>query len=303
MRGIFERYTEEARTAIFLARNEAGVLGSSVIEPEHLLLGLLKEDETLLYLLPEPVLRNEMLQLLQRCDRKAAESFDIPLSVLSKRALAYGAEEAERLDHKMIGPAHLTLGLLRLEGCPATDLLRQHGLESGSYRALLRKATAPPQSVLAETIQVAPWLRDTVAAIEKIVGQTRKHLKRYADVYGEQRISWKPWTRKQALGHLVDSAAAHHIWFACALTQTKLVVSAYPQDDWVSAQKYGNYVWQEIVDLWVSLNLLLIHVLAQIPDAKREMDCRIGLEDPIPLAELIDRYVKHCEETAASILA
>jgi len=42
-RRMFERYTEEARTAIFLARNEAGVLGSSVIEPEHLLLGLLKE--------------------------------------------------------------------------------------------------------------------------------------------------------------------------------------------------------------------------------------------------------------------
>jgi hypothetical protein len=105
------------------------------------------------------------------------------------------------------------------------------------------------------------------------------------------------------LGHLVDSAAAHHIWFASALTQTKLVVSGYPQDDWVSAQKYGNYVWQEIVDLWASLNLLLIHVLTQIPEAKREMACRIGLEDPIPLAELIDRYVKHCEGVAASILA
>jgi hypothetical protein len=300
---MFTRYTEKARGAILLAKHEANVLGSSLIEPEHLLLSLLTVDETLLHLLPEPVVRNEMLQLLQRCDRRETESVDIPLSNPAKRALAYSAEEAERLGHKLIGPAHLTLGLLRLEGCPATDLLRQHGIESSGYRARVGKAQVLPQTVPPETIQVASWLRDTVAALEKIVGQTRKHLKRYADVYGEQRISWKPWTRKQALGHLVDSAAAHHIWFASALTQTKLVVSGYPQDGWVSAQKYGNYVWQEIVDLWVSLNLLLIHVLAQIPDAKREMDCRIGLEDPIPLAELIDRYVKHCEGVAASILA
>jgi hypothetical protein len=298
MRNIFERYTERARSAIFLARNEAGVLGSSSIEPEHLLLGLLKEDETLLHLLPEPVLRSEMLQLLQRCDRRTAESFEIPLSGLSKRALAYGAEEAERLGHKQIGPAHLTLGLLRLEGCPATDLLRQHGIESGTYRAKVG-----PQPVLAEPIQAPPWLRDKVAALEKIVGQTRKHLKRYADVYGEQRISWKPWSCKQALGHLVDSAVAHHIWFACALTQTKLVVNGYPRDESVSAQKYGNYVLQEIVDLWVSLNLLLIHVLAQIPEAKREMECRIGSDEPIPLSALVDRYVKHCEVIAASIVA
>jgi hypothetical protein len=59
---------------------------------------------------------------------------------------------------------------------------------------------------------------------------------------------------------------------------------------------------QEIVDLWVSLNLLLIQALAQIPDAKREMECHIGVEGPIPLVELIDRYVKHCEEIAASML-
>ena len=140
----------------------------------------------------------------------------------------------------------------------------------------MRKAPAPPQPVFAETIQIEAWLRDTVAAFETRVVQTRKHLKRYADVFGEQRVSWKLWTRKQVLGHLVDSAVAHHVWFACALTETILVASGYPQDDWVLAQKYGNYAWQELVDLWVSLNRSLVHMLAQIPEEKREMECRIG---------------------------
>ena len=45
---MLERYTEKARGAIFLARYEASNRGSSVIEVEHLLLSLLKEDKILL---------------------------------------------------------------------------------------------------------------------------------------------------------------------------------------------------------------------------------------------------------------
>jgi hypothetical protein len=49
--------------------------------------------------------------------------------------------------------------------------------------------------------------------------------------------------------------------------------------------------------------MLLIHALAQIPEAKREMQCRIGSDGPIPLSTLIERYVKHCEVIAASIVS
>ena len=112
-----------------------------------------------------------------------------------------------------------------------------------------------------------------------------------------------PWKRKEALGHLVDWAAIHQVWFACALTEPKLVAAGYPQDDWVSAQQYGDYRWQEIVDLWVSLNRLLIHVLAQIPEDKLNLSCRIGFEEPIPLSKLIERYVEYCEDMVGQMLA
>ncbi len=45
MRVMFERYTEKARRTIFFARYEASQFGSQHIEPEHLLLGLLREDK------------------------------------------------------------------------------------------------------------------------------------------------------------------------------------------------------------------------------------------------------------------
>ena len=44
---MFERYTEKARRTIFFARYEASQFGSPVIDTEHLLLGLLREDKSL----------------------------------------------------------------------------------------------------------------------------------------------------------------------------------------------------------------------------------------------------------------
>ena len=295
---MFERYTEKARRVISHARHEALAASSGLIEAEHLLLGLLNEDEILLRILPREAPEAIRIRIgrVRRFDQPISASTDMPLSDTSKRVLEYSAEEAERLGHQLIDCGHLTLGLLRIDDCAGVSFLRKCGINTDSYRSIVGRERE-------ETIQIAPWLGDAVASLEKLVERTRRHLKRYADVYGEQPLLKKPWTRKQALGHLVDWAAAHHVWLARALTEPKLAASGYPPDSWVSAQKYENYVWQEIVDLWAALNLLLIHVLARIPESKREMECRIGSEQPIPLSKLIKRYVEHCEGVVASILA
>jgi hypothetical protein len=71
----------------------------------------------------------------------------------------------------------------------------------------------------------------------------------------------------------------------------------------VPAQQYDNFSWQDTVDLWVSLNRLLVHVLMRIPEDKLKMPCRIGIAEPIPLSELIARYVTHCQDLVGQILA
>ena len=57
------------------------------------------------------------------------------------------------------------------------------------------------------------------------------------------------------------------------------------------------------MDLWVSFNRLLIHVLARIPEDKLAVECRIGIADPISLAQLVEAYVAHCEDLVGQILA
>src|ERR1700757_3203903 len=135
---MFERYTEKARRVIFFARYEASQFGSPYIETEHLLLGLLREDKALAnrFLRSHAAVDSIRKQIEGHTTvrEKVSTSIDLPLSHECKRALAYGAEESERLNHKHIGTGHLLLGLLREEKCFAAQLLREQGVTLESIR-------------------------------------------------------------------------------------------------------------------------------------------------------------------------
>lgn len=133
---MFERYTEKARRVIFFARYEASHYGSPFIETEHLLLAILREYPELTQLLSAGASEAIRKQIDARTPVRqgVSTSVDLPLSNESKRVLAYGAEEAERLAHRHIGAEHLLLGLLREKGCFAAEILRDHGLDVSRLR-------------------------------------------------------------------------------------------------------------------------------------------------------------------------
>jgi hypothetical protein len=307
---MFDRFTEHARRAIFFARYEAGSFGSKFIETEHLLLGLIREDKVLPLKLPGGAserIRKRIAESLSDPVRRISTSVDLPLSSDSKRVLSQGAEQADKLSHKSIDCGHLVLGLLRIENCAGATLLRDFGIDYENYVGVVSD-TLSPAPVAQRTLEqpeppAAPTLLDAIDALQRLVDQTPPHLQAYSDSYGDQRLKRKPWTRKEAFGHLVDWAVAHQQWFARALTEPRLVAESYPLDEWVLAQQYRHYALQDFVDLWVSLNRLLVHVLAQIPEDKLNLTCRIGVHNPIPLSKLIERYVEHCQDVVAQILA
>ncbi len=141
---MFERYTEKARRVIFFARYEAAQFGAELIETEHLLLGLLREDKALSHRFLQgnkiETLRPEIEQHTA-IREKGSTSIDLPLSDECKRVLAYSAEEAERLHHKHVGTEHLLLGLLREEKCFGARLLNDRGVTLENVReALVQKA-------------------------------------------------------------------------------------------------------------------------------------------------------------------
>jgi hypothetical protein len=325
---MFERYTEHARRVIFFARYEASNLGSDYMEPEHLLLGLLREDQVLKSRLPSGGIDQIRKRIEESNPRreKISTSVDLPLSTDAKRVLAFGAEESEELNHTVIDCGHLVLGLLRMKKSVAATALQQFGIDVASYRNTVLESPLPRDRKSEEERRfrpdrirpidrprnwdepvgkksAAPSLQDPIDRLAELVDATVDSLAAYSDAYGEKRLKRKPWSRKEAFGHLIDWATAHHQWFASALTQPIVVVSGYPPDEWVSAQQYAKSQWEGIVDLWFLVNRLLIHVLAQIPEEKLKTPFHIGIEQPIPLAEVVDRYIAHCEDVVGQILA
>ena len=169
---MFERYTERARRVIFFARYEASQFGSTTIETEHMLLGLLREDRNLVNrfiggVVPTEIIREE-IQARIPMREKVATSVDLPLTHECKRILAYAAEEAERLQHRHIGTEHLFLGILREGNCGAAQILNGHGLQLEAIREELARSVAEPEPG-GGMFQGA--LRGTLGAFRSILGR------------------------------------------------------------------------------------------------------------------------------------
>ena len=166
---MFERYTEKARRTIFFARYEASQFGSPYIETEHILLGLLREDNALAnrFLRSHAVSIREQIEGHTAPGEKVPTSVDLPLSHECKRVLAYGAEEAERLNHKHIGTEHLLLGLLHEERCFAARLLHEQGITLNSVREQVQQSAPPPVQVVqggsAPFARLDQWLAEREA--------------------------------------------------------------------------------------------------------------------------------------------
>src|SRR5262245_63703911 len=89
----------------------------------------------------------------------------------------------------------------------------------------------------------------------------RRTLDRAADLlllYTDEEASRRPapgkWSRKEIVGHLIDSAANNHGRFVRAQLQEDLVFPGYDQDAWVRVQGYRDRSWSDLVALWRAYN-------------------------------------------------
>ncbi|MFN2412657.1 MAG: ATP-dependent Clp protease ATP-binding subunit [Pyrinomonadaceae bacterium] len=148
---MFERYTERSRRVIFFARYEALQYGSPVIAPEHLLLGLMREDKTiaprffpLRTALTVDAVRQQVEERIVVRDR-IPQSAELHLSPETKKVLFYAGEESRQLQNRNIAPEHLLLGLAREERSIAAEILFLHGLRLQDVRDEVMRHVGLPQ--------------------------------------------------------------------------------------------------------------------------------------------------------------
>ncbi len=139
---MFEKYTPKARRVIFFARLEVSELGAAAIETEHLILGLLHENESLLSGFMSShgsvdSIRKQVENNIVIYER-IPTSVEVPLSDECKSVLTSAEEEAKRLAHPCVAPEHLLLGLLCESNSLAARILNENGVQFETVRGRLR---------------------------------------------------------------------------------------------------------------------------------------------------------------------
>ena len=168
---MFERYTERSRRVIFFARYEALQYGSQVIAPEHILLGLVREDKTLSarflplrHTVTVDAIRRDIEERITLRDR-IPQSTELHLSPATKQILFYANEESRQLKNRHIGPEHLLLGIVREEKSMAAEILLGYGLRLSDVREEMARQSGlpgitPPSKENSKTPSLAEFTRD-----------------------------------------------------------------------------------------------------------------------------------------------
>ena len=135
---MFERFTERARQVVVLAQDEARALKHNYIGTEHLLLGLLREEQGLAARVLESLgvtveeVRIQVARIVGQGDELAMGQ--IPFTPRSKKILELSLREALSLGHDYIGTEHLLLGLARENEGVAARILLGYGVDADTIR-------------------------------------------------------------------------------------------------------------------------------------------------------------------------
>jgi ATP-dependent Clp protease ATP-binding subunit ClpA len=149
---VFERFTERARQVVVLAQDEARGLGHGYIGTEHLLLGLLREEEGLAARLLES-LDVTLEEVRAQVTRIVGEGQDvttgqIPFTPRAKKVLELSLREALSLGHNWIGTEHVLLGLVREDEGVAAVILRDFDADAETIRnEVIGSLSGPTQRV------------------------------------------------------------------------------------------------------------------------------------------------------------
>ena len=129
-----------------------------------------------------------------------------------------------------------------------------------------------------------------------------------------QKNSPDEWSAKETIGHLIDSAANNHQRFVRAQFTDDLVFPGYEQVQWVNSQNYRDEPWSEVIQLWSSYNLHLVHVASAIPEdvltkprSNHTLDQiafkLVDKSEPATLEYLIRDYLDHLRHHLDQIFA
>lgn len=169
----FPKFTERARKVLSLAQEESQRFQHNYIGTEHLLLGLIREEEGIAARVLQALgvelksTRKEIEAALKRDDHVALS--EIALTAEAKRTIELAIDEARRLNHHYIGTEHLLLGLIREGTGVANTILEKREATLEKVRTLTIQFLSQPEtpSEKLEPAKEAPPANDSSGIMKK----------------------------------------------------------------------------------------------------------------------------------------
>lgn len=147
-------------------------------------------------------------------------------------------------------------------------------------------------------------MKDALEDFQETLKRAEARLLSLTEDESEARGAEGKWSPKEIIGHLIDSASNNHQRFVRAQFTDELVFPGYAQNEWVAVQQYQRESWPFLIQLWLSYNLHLLHLVAQIPEAKLKQPRRthnldkiawatVSTGEPTTLEYFIRDYINH----------
>jgi hypothetical protein len=148
--------------------------------------------------------------------------------------------------------------------------------------------------------------------LRRVIANAKPRLEAFSDAHAAVPRAPGKWSRKEIVGHLIDSASNNHQRFVRAQFTDELICPTYDQDAWVRSQRYRDAPWSELVSLLTLFNLQLARVMDAIPAeirtkprARHNLDQvafrRIPASEPATLEYFMEDYMVHLEHHLAQI--
>ena len=110
------------------------------------------------------------------------------------------------------------------------------------------------------------------------------------------------WSRKQIIGHLIDSASNNHQRFVRGVETHGGRYPTYDQEFCVRLQRPNDVPWSVLVDLWLNYNQYLAHVVASLPPESSGYAMKIGDNRDVDLLWIAVDYVEHLKHHLNQVL-
>jgi|SRR5450755_4135106 DinB superfamily len=143
---------------------------------------------------------------------------------------------------------------------------------------------------------------DLALTLQETVERESAQLSRLTEADAAVKGSSPVWSKKEELGHLIDSAANNHVRFVRASLEPEFRGPTYQQNGWVDRHGYNEMPWKDIVEFWRRYNAILAAVVRRIPEDRMQTPCVIGDSAPVTLRFLIEDYVLHMQHHLDHIL-